>query len=204
MADGAGAVVVAFLRAVNLGATRRFPMTEVVALLARHGYADVRTHLATGNVLLPDPGSRTPDALEAHLEEVFGADRGFAVLTLVRTADELRALAAELDVVAAEHAAAGGHPVAKHYVSLLRSEPEPGRVAALAERSAAAEGESVVVRGRHAHLLAAQTGAYHRSTLDNAVVEKVLGVAATNRTAGVVRTLATRWAGFTETSPAGT
>jgi hypothetical protein len=52
------------------------------------------------------------------------------------------------------------------------------------------EGEHAEVRGRAAHLLLGND--YHSAKLDNALIEKHLGVA-TNRNVKVIRTLAGKW-----------
>ena len=45
-------VHVALLRAVNVGGTGRLPMRELVAMCEDAGFADVRTYIASGNVVL--------------------------------------------------------------------------------------------------------------------------------------------------------
>ncbi len=48
--DARVATYIGFLRAINLGAKRKFPKDEVVAAVERAGCTDVATHLNTGNV----------------------------------------------------------------------------------------------------------------------------------------------------------
>jgi hypothetical protein len=55
---------------------------------------------------------------------------------------------------------------------------------------AGGDGERAVVDGRGVHLLLGEN--YHEATLDNALIEKHLGVA-TNRNLNVIRTLADKW-----------
>ncbi|MBK8459590.1 MAG: DUF1697 domain-containing protein [Micropruina sp.] len=43
--------LVALLRAINLGATRKVPMAELRALASERGLSQVRTHLNSGNLL---------------------------------------------------------------------------------------------------------------------------------------------------------
>ena len=45
-------VHVALLRAVNVGGTGKLPMRELVAMCEDAGFADVRTYIASGNVVL--------------------------------------------------------------------------------------------------------------------------------------------------------
>lgn len=172
------ATYVAFLRAINLGAKRKFPKDAIVAAVEGVGFTGVATHINTGNVRF-DTTMRSRARIEAALEEAFLADRGFEVPTIVFTPAELRAIAEE-----AESFGHGG----KHYVSLLKSPPSAAAIAALEERSSAEE--VARVGGRAVHLLLGEN--YHEARLTNAVVEKELGVA-TNRNVTVIRTLAQKW-----------
>ena len=171
---------IALLRAINLGAKRKFPRDDVMAAVTAAGFSDVETYLNTGNVRFTTSMRSTP-RIEAALEAAFLADRGFEVPTLVLTPEELR----EVDAAAAalDH---DGH----HYVTLLRDLPDPQALAALQER--AAPGERVVLGGRAVHLLVGADGV-HGTRLGNALVEKVLGTVATTRNPTVVRTMVERW-----------
>ncbi len=175
---------VVFLRAINLGRTRKFGKDDVRRVTEAAGFADVATHLNTGNVRVTGR-QRSRERVEAALEEAYAADRGFEVPCVVFAAADYAALAASAEEIEAARPEPG-----KHYVSLLKSEPEAARVADLA--AYAGEGEGVVVRGRAAHLLIPEGATYQSTRLDNGRVERVLGVA-TNRNLTVVRELARRW-----------
>ncbi|WEV77621.1 DUF1697 domain-containing protein [Janibacter cremeus] len=174
---------VAFLRAINLGARRKFPKADLQRVVESVG-TGVQVHLNTGNVLLTSR-QRSTEAVARTLERSFAADRGFEVPTVVLTLDELAGVAVEADAVAGEAPFAVG----AHYVSFLREEPGAEAVAAFTAREA--KGETAVVRGRTVHLMVAEGGAYHAAKLP-AAVERDLGVA-TNRNLTVVRELARRW-----------
>jgi len=169
---------IGFLRAINLGAKRKFPKADIVAALEDAGLTGVETYINTGNVRF-DTTMRSRARIEAALEEAFAAKAGFAVPTICFTPAELRAIADE--------AAALDHP-GKHYVSLLKDAPSAAVVRAMEEQSTAEE--VVRVGGRAVHLLLGEN--YHQARLSNAVVEKRLGVA-TNRNLNVIRTLAQKW-----------
>jgi uncharacterized protein (DUF1697 family) len=171
---------IAFLRAINLGAKRKFPRDDVVAAVEGAGFTGVLTHLNTGNVRL-ETSMRSTARIEAALEAAFLADRGFEVPTLVLTPDELREVDAAATAI--EH---DGH----HYVALLRERPAREALAALQAR--AGEGERVVLGGRAVHLLVGADGV-HGTRLGNNLVEKVLGTVATTRNPTVLRTLVERW-----------
>lgn len=171
---------VAFLRAINLGATRKFPKADIVAAVEAAGGTEVVTHLNTGNVRLTTR-LRSRTRVEQALERAFAADRGFDVPTIVLTPEEVVRIAADADDLGKGHQG-------RHYVSLLKQEPSEQGAAAL--EAAGGGGEWVVVRGRAVHLL---LGPAHRtSRLTNDVVERHLG-AATNRNVTVIRAVASKW-----------
>jgi uncharacterized protein (DUF1697 family) len=174
------ATYLGFLRAINLGPTRKFPKADIVAATEAAGFSDVATHINTGNVRF-ETRMRSRERIEAALESAYLADRGFEVATVVFTPAELCAIADEADDVA------DGHP-GTHYVSLLKKEP----TAALAREIEALSTDRDVarVRGRAVHLVI--TDPYHHARLTNATIEKQLGVA-TNRNLKVIRAIADKW-----------
>jgi uncharacterized protein (DUF1697 family) len=172
------ATYIGFLRAINLGAKRKFPKERIIAAVEAAGFTDVATYINTGNVRFDTP-MRSRARIEAALEEAFEAEAGFAVPTIVFTQAELREIA--------EQAASFGHR-GRHYVSLLKEEPSEATVRMLEERSTAEE--VAKVGGRAVHLLLGEN--YHEARLTNATVEKHLGVA-TNRNVTVIRALAEKW-----------
>jgi len=172
------ATYLAFLRAINLGATRKFPKAAIIAATEAAGGTRVETYINTGNVRL-DSTMRSRSRVEAVLEAAYLADRGFAVPTIVFTPQELTAIAAE--------AASFGHE-GRHYVSLLKDEPTRAQVERI--EAAGAAGEVARVGGRAVHLMLGPD--YHTAKLTNVVVERHLGVA-TNRNLTVIRALAEKW-----------
>ncbi len=174
---------VAFLRAINLGPTRKFPKADIVAATEAAGGRDVRTHINTGNVRLTT-GMRSRARVEAALEKAYEAQAGFAVPTIVFTPAELVAIAAD-----ARELSAARPDLERHYVYLLKDEPDPERVAEVASRSD--EVNAAVVRGRAAHVLLGP--GYQEGGVDPFRTEKALKVVATNRNLNVVTTLADKW-----------
>src|SRR3954463_14738886 len=77
--------LVALLRGINLGSKRRVAMADLRALLTEIGYEDVRTVLASGNVVLTGPKAKAREKLETALEERFGMQ----IDVVVRTMEEL-------------------------------------------------------------------------------------------------------------------
>lgn len=169
---------IAFLRAINLGAKRKFPKDAIREAAETAGFTEVETYINTGNVRVTSR-LRSRAKVEAALEEAFAAAAGFDVPTIVFTPAELVAIAADAE--------AFGHS-GRHYVSLLKEEPSADAVRLVEERSTA--DEVAKVGGRAVHLLLGEN--YHEARLTNAAVERQLGVA-TNRNLTVIRALAERW-----------
>ncbi len=173
---------VAFLRAINLGKNRKFPMAELRSVLDSAGFADVETYIQTGNVRLRSP-MRSVDRVASRLEEVFAADRGFDVPTVVLTPAELRQVHA--DAVAS--APPAGEEV-RRYVTFLKEPADAQLVAAV--DALTVDGEAARAVGRAVHVWVRD--GYRSSRISNARLERMLGVA-TTRDLKVVTTLAGRW-----------
>jgi uncharacterized protein (DUF1697 family) len=171
---------IAFLRAINLGSTRKFAKASIIKACEAAGCTDVETYINSGNVRVTTP-LRSRVKVEAALEKAFADEAGFEVPTFVVTPKELTAIAAHAEKVGKAH-----HGL--HYVSLLKDAPTAAAVAKL--DGAGKEGERAEVDGRGVHLLLGKD--YHTAKLSNAVVEKHLGVA-TNRNLKVISTLAEKW-----------
>jgi uncharacterized protein (DUF1697 family) len=181
--------MIAFLRAINLGKNRRFPMADLKECLAAAGFTDVETHLATGNVRL-GTRMRSRSRIEARLEELFEERTGFAVPTIVLTPEELRAVhdaAQALDVTAA-----------RRYVTFVK-EPLSAEARAEIDRwDAPGEGARALERAV-VWWLDHPTQA---ARFSNARVER--HVVATTRDLKVVTTLAQRWGGGAAPGPTST
>lgn len=171
---------VAFLRAINLGATRKFPKDAIAEATRSAGFEDVETYINTGNVRL-STRMRSLARVERALEQAYLADRGFEVPTLVYTLEELR----EVDA----YAAAVDHD-GKHYVALLREVPDAERLAAMQARCG--PGERVELGGRALHWMVSADGV-HGTKLSNTVIEKQLGTVSTTRNPTVIRAVLERW-----------
>ena len=83
---------VALLRAVNVGGTGKLPMTELAAMCERVGFSNVRTYIASGNVVLQSAKSeaQVKKLLEAALADYASKPVG----VMVRTAAEMAAVLA--------------------------------------------------------------------------------------------------------------
>ena len=169
---------------MNIG-KRQYKTADLRAALEGAGYGDVETYIQTGNVRISSP-LRSRAKVEAELEALFRADRGFDVVTMVFSPTELAAVVAEAEDVATE--ALGRPPEYAHYVSLLKDPATAAAARAGAELSL--PGETVVVRGRAVHLL--YDVPYGQGKLSNPRLEKTVGPA-TNRSLKVLREIVAKW-----------
>jgi uncharacterized protein (DUF1697 family) len=78
---------IALLRAVNVGGTGKLPMAELKAMCEAAGLEQVRTYIASGNVVFTS--DKSEDAVRAAIEEPLEAYAGKRVGVLVRTAAEM-------------------------------------------------------------------------------------------------------------------
>ena len=81
---------IALLRAVNVGGTGKLPMTDLKAMCLDAGFTEVRTYIASGNVVFDSKASaaKVKSTLEARLLAYAGKPVG----VVVRTAAELAAV----------------------------------------------------------------------------------------------------------------
>jgi uncharacterized protein (DUF1697 family) len=119
-------VYVALLRGINVGRNRRMAMADLRALLTEADYANVKTHIASGNVIFSTP-EEDAAAVEKALERAVEQQFGFAISVMVRTEPQLAAILKSNPFLegAADHA--------HLHVGFLKAEPSKAEAAALAE-----------------------------------------------------------------------
>ncbi len=172
---------VVLLRAVNVGG-RFVKMAELRATLERAGFADVQTHIQSGNVFVRS-ARRSGGAVGTEMMRVLEQWAGFDVPCIVRTPAQLRAAVATIDAV--PPLLDGG----KRYVAFA-----DGAVpAAAATRLDAwdAPGERCRVLG--AEILAEMRNGFHKTTLTNSRIERLTGRTTTWRDLEVVRAIDQKW-----------
>ena len=84
---------VALLRGINVGRNKRVAMADLRQLLTGLGYADIRTHLQSGNAVFEAAG-QTAGKVAGDIERAILDRFGFEVKVLVRTRGELAAVVA--------------------------------------------------------------------------------------------------------------
>jgi uncharacterized protein (DUF1697 family) len=81
------ATLIALLRAVNVGGTGKLPMSDLRSLCEAAGFENVRTYIASGNVVFNC--SLRESAVKARLERALRRYAGKPVGVVVRTAEEM-------------------------------------------------------------------------------------------------------------------
>lgn len=171
---------VSLLRAVNLGSRNKVPMAALRSALADAGFQDVRTYVASGNVITRS-GHRSPDRVAAEVRRVVAQLTGLEVPVMVRSPDDIDAVIA-----------ANPWPEATKQrpelvaVSFLAATPDADRVAAL--RAEDFGDEACRVIGREVYVDHANS--VHASRLTPAFLTRRLGVDGTARNWRTVEALA--------------
>ena len=165
-----GTRMVALLRGINVGGRRPVPMAELRALASAAGFAEVATHIQSGNLVFR-AGDTTAAAADT-LERAIARHFGFPVDVVVRTADEWARYVA-------------GNPfrdAAKErpshlLLALARRPPHPEAATRL--RARATLGERIALDGDALWL--DYVGGVGRSKLTPAVLDRAAGAAVTAR-----------------------
>jgi uncharacterized protein (DUF1697 family) len=173
----------AFLRGVNLGPNRRVSSADLKRALADMGFDDVGTFRASGNCVFSG-ASRSEAKLKAQVEQGLREAIGFEIVVFLRSADEVRAIAAfepfDPKLV--------GKSKGKLQVSILPKKPS---AAARREVLALATDEDPLVFGER-ELYWLPSGGLLESDLDLNRIEKLVGPS-TRRTMGTMEQLAAKF-----------
>jgi len=173
----------ALLRGINLGSHKRVAMADLRALVEGLGYADVRTYVQSGHVVFRSELA-AGDAARA-IERTIQKELGLEVPVVIRTERQLHYL------VAANPFARSKIRANTLYVTFLAEKPDRARVRELIERSF--EPERFEIVGEDVYLFFPNGAG--RVKLNNAMLERQLGVAATTRNWRTVTALADLTAG---------
>lgn len=131
---------VALLRAINVGG-HTVKMADLRTLFEQLAFANVKTFIASGNVIFDTPHTDT-DALQTTIERHLRAALGYNVATFLRAPDELAAL-----VYAQPFADALLNEGGACYVAFLQAVPTAAAQAALMARQTVVD--EFAVRDRH-------------------------------------------------------
>jgi uncharacterized protein (DUF1697 family) len=179
----AGPTHAAFLRAVNLGATRKASSADLVECFEGVGFDEVATFRTSGNVVFggASGGARQ---LKKRIESALEKSLGFEVPVFIRTAAQVRSIASERPFPAKQVEASKG----KLHVGLL--ERRPGAGATRKVEALAGEKDRLKVKGSELYWL--PSGGTQRSDLDWKAIDRALGVS-TLRTQGTIAQLAEKF-----------
>jgi uncharacterized protein (DUF1697 family) len=174
----------AFLRAVNLGSTRKAPKETLVECFEGLGYEDVATFRTSGNVVFSGSGSASK--LTKEIEDGLEESLGFEVPVFLRTAKQLEAIAAKRPFSAKQVAATAGR---LQVALLLRKAPTS---ALMRVEELASDDDRLSLDGTELYWLPA--GGTQESPLDMKAIDKALGLN-TLRTQGTMEALAAKFFG---------
>jgi uncharacterized protein (DUF1697 family) len=170
---------IVLLRGINLGPRNRVPMPELRERLAEAGFADARTYLQSGNIVLSSRAG--PDKLAQRIRKLIADGFDLDIEVVVRTRDELA------EVVRRNPLGEVAKNPKRYQVSFLDKQLAREQVEELS--ALAAGGERLVAIGRE--LYAWHPEGVARSKLWNRLAGSGLGVTATARNWTTVTTLLT-------------
>jgi uncharacterized protein (DUF1697 family) len=158
---------IALLRGINVGGNKKVAMATLRGVFTDLGLTDVKTYVNSGNVVFS--GRKTP---AAELEKAIAAELGFDVAVVVRTRDEIAAVAA------ANPLGSVADNLARYLVLFSGGGAIDARRVADVDRDAL-KPELFAIRGSEAYLWL--PGGVQGSKLLKAINEKRLGVTLTGR-----------------------
>jgi uncharacterized protein (DUF1697 family) len=173
----------AFLRGINVGSAHRVGSGELRACFEEQGLREVGTFRASGNVVF-DGSDGTVEELTEQIEAGLMKALGYEVAVFLRTADEIRAIAAQNPFTAAQLSRTKG----KLQVGLLTRKPAPA--ARKSVMSLASEDDALAFGDRELYWL--PTSGISDSDLDLKSIGKLLGVM-TIRTKNTVDQMAAKY-----------
>ncbi len=161
---------VALLRGINVGSHSKVAMGDLRRLFLALGHADAKTHVQSGNVIFRCHVDE-PSRLAGDIERRVASDLGVKISVLLRTKDELAHVLTDNPFRTREL------DLSKLHVTFLADRPDPQRVTLL--ETPAGESDEFNLVGREVYLHC--PNGYGRTKLNNAYLERRLGVVATTR-----------------------
>jgi uncharacterized protein (DUF1697 family) len=171
---------IAMLRSINVGGRNRVPMADLRALTSSLGFEDVATHVQSGNLVFTGTGS--PKAVARAIEEQIAAELGLSVPVIVRSKRQLQGV-----IIGTPFSGLDVDPRTRH-VTFLAEAPASRAVEELVARADQFGTDELQVVGSEVYLYC--PGGYGETKLNNAFLEKRLGVTATTRNWRTITTLA--------------
>lgn len=168
---------VLLLRGINLGPNNRIAMPALREALTSEGFADVRTYVQSGNVILT--GGEPPEELADNIHNLITREFKLDIAVVVRTRDELAAIVARNPIPGAD-----SDPKCCTVTFLAAPPPAEAveRLRALAQPAERFHAEGLEFYSWHPEGIA-------RSKLAAGLADRRLGVTATARNWTTVTTL---------------
>ena len=170
----------ALLRGINVGGNKKVPMAALRELLQSLGYADVVTHLQSGNAVFSSP-EQPAQTLARAIADRISAEFAMDVKVVIRNGSEIA------DVIKRSPLPDGPENPSRFFVAFLAAAPAPETVRTLT--SISFDPDRIWVSGAEAFLWCPAGAA--DTKLTNNFLEKRLGVTATSRNWNTVTKLVT-------------
>lgn len=174
---------VAFLRAIAVGG-RRVKMDHLRKLFEALGFFNVKTFIASGNVIFDSPAEHTR-TLERGIEDHLRESLGYEVATFVRSASELAGIDRYQPFEPADLDAEGN----SLYIAFLHATPSAEVEQKLMTHRT--EVDDFRVHGREVYWLCRKK--VGESSFSEALLEKTMAMPATMRNATTVKRLAAKY-----------
>ena len=165
--------LIALIRGINVGPSKRVAMADLRDLLTGLGYADVRTHLQSGNAVF-STGAKAA-AVATEIEDALVEKVCVRASVVVRTGRQLAA------AMAADPMAEIADNGSRHFLGFLSAAPDPAKVAAIPELGDAADTAPDVVRLVGDHLYLWCPNGILKATFSKVDWDRQLGVVVTMR-----------------------
>ncbi|WMT40157.1 DUF1697 domain-containing protein [Paenibacillus sp. D2_2] len=116
------AIYIALLRGINVGGKNKIKMDDLKRILTESGLKQVQTYIQSGNVLFES--DETEAKLRQHIEQQIETAFGFPISVVLRTEQELQAVAAKCPFTKEQIAAAdAASDTESLYVAFLMDMP---------------------------------------------------------------------------------
>jgi uncharacterized protein (DUF1697 family) len=159
----------ALLRGINVGGNKKIPMAALRELMQGLGYADVVTHLQSGNAVFSS--AQQPQTLARAIADGISTEFAMDVKVVIRTAAQLA------DVAGRSPLPDGPENPSRFFVAFLSAAPDPAAVSEM--ESMSFDPDRIWVSGAEAFLWCPDGAG--DTKLTNSFLEKRLGVTATTR-----------------------
>jgi uncharacterized protein (DUF1697 family) len=175
----------AFLRAVNLGSTRKASSGQLRSIFEGLGFKDVAPFRTSGNVVFTAPGGSAAK-LAAAIERALERELGFEVPVYLRNRKQLGAIAKQCPFPPKALKASKG----KLQVSLLTKKPASAAIKRV--EALASDQDLLAVKGTELYWL--PSDGTQKSALDMKAIDEAIGPM-TMRTMGTIEQLAAKLEG---------